>query len=115
MNELGKKGEDIASKFLEISGFEVVERNYVCPLGEIDIVAKKDEIRHFVEVKSRANLDYGKPPEVVNIFKQRKVRMLANYYMMVNRHEDDAVCDIVGVVYDPINRKYSVSSIENAF
>lgn len=115
MNELGEKGEIVAGKFLQAQGFVVLDRNYTCPLGEIDIVARRGEILHFLEVKSRTNLDYGLPAEAVNIFKQRKVKVLASYYMMLKKYTGDAVCDIVEVVYDPIDRKYLANLIENAF
>jgi putative endonuclease len=115
MNELGEKGELVAGKFLQVTGFMILERNYTCPLGEIDIIAKRNEVWHFVEVKSRTNLDYGLPADAVNIFKQRKVKALASYYMMVNRYLGDAVCDIVEVIYDPISKRYLTNFIENAF
>jgi len=115
MNELGAKGEIVADRFLQTLGFTVLERNYTCPIGEIDIVAKKDEIWHFIEVKSRTNLDYGLPAEAVNTLKQRKIKVLAGYYMMLNQYTGDAVCDIVEVVYCPINKRYQANLIENAF
>lgn len=115
MNELGEKGEIVAGKFLEAMGFVILERNYTCPLGEIDIVTKRNETWHFVEVKSRTNLDYGLPAEAVNIFKQRKIKTLASYYMMLNRYLGSAVCDIVEVVYDPMDKRYRTNFIENAF
>lgn len=61
--DLGKKGEDISVKFLKKQGYEIIERNYRCSLGEVDIVAKDKNILCFVEVKARKrqkNTDYLK-------------------------------------------------------
>lgn len=79
--KIGKIGEDIASKFLMKRGFEVVERNYTKPFGEIDIIAKKAGILHFVEIKSvtremDAEEDVGVRAEE-NLHKM-KFRRLAN-------------------------------------
>lgn len=51
-NEIGKIGENIAKSFLMKQGFSIVEQNYAIRYGELDIIAKKDNILHFVEVKS---------------------------------------------------------------
>ncbi|HEC1788756.1 TPA: YraN family protein, partial [Campylobacter lari] len=48
----GKKGEELACEFLKTQGFEILKRNFYSKFGEIDIIAKKDKILHFIEVKS---------------------------------------------------------------
>src|SRR3990167_10290625 len=58
-NEIGEKGEEIATKWLENKGFIVVNRNYRKKWGELDIVAEKEEIVHFVEVKTVSRRSFG--------------------------------------------------------
>lgn len=57
----GKKGEDIAVAYLKGKGYRIVERNYKCPLGEIDVVAKDGDTIVFVEVKSGKSEEFGDP------------------------------------------------------
>ncbi len=84
MRELPKKfgdqSEDLATLFLEQEGFVVVERNYFArKLGEIDIIAMKGEVLHFIEVKS-SKMDFD-PVYNVTAAKLRKVINSAHYYM----------------------------------
>ena len=83
---LGKHGEDIACKYLKISNYSVLGRNFKCRQGEIDIIAndnKKNELV-FVEVKTRTNFNFGKPAQSVNFSKQRHLINAANYYIYKN-------------------------------
>ena len=66
---LGKLGEDIAIRFLKYKGYKVIEKNFSCRYGEIDIIAQNSKFLIFVEVKTRTNLNYGKPVEAVNKIK----------------------------------------------
>lgn len=75
--QLGKKGEELARKFLNKKGFNIVERNFRCRFGEIDLILRKDKAFHFVEVKYRRTLEYGLPQESVNIRKQKKIQNAA--------------------------------------
>ncbi len=82
----GNKGEDVACKFVVSKGFEIVERNYRRAWGEIDIIAKKDNVVHFFEVKSVTS-DYNetlgghKPEENVHNFKIRHIRRMIETYL----------------------------------
>ena len=84
----GDASEDLATLFLEQEGFVIVERNYFArKLGEIDIIAQKDGVLHFIEVKSgRADFD---PVYNFGPLKQRKVINSAQYYMK-SKHIDTA-------------------------
>ncbi|WP_424809598.1 YraN family protein [Rhodococcus sp. 27YEA15] len=75
--DLGARGEDLAAVFLIDAGFSVVERNWRCRFGELDIVATVDDRIVFVEVKTRSGLWYGTPAESVTCSKRRRIRMLA--------------------------------------
>lgn len=106
--DLGKLGEDFAAGILEDRGFLILERNYRCPFGEIDIIAEKAGKLSFVEVKTRATLRFGRPAEAVNQQKQRRIRRAAGFYM---QRERGAGC--AGVSFQVIEILYN--TIENAF
>jgi putative endonuclease len=76
-DELGRRGEKLAAEHLIASGFEIVERNWRCSQGEIDIVATKDSELVFVEVKTRSSLAYGHPLEAITVRKLARLRRLA--------------------------------------
>lgn len=79
--ELGKLGEDFAAGLLSAEGYRIVERNFRCRAGEIDIIAEKDGELSFVEVKTRRTLAFGYPAEAVTAEKRRHIRRAAAYYM----------------------------------
>ncbi|MEG1499820.1 MAG: YraN family protein [Clostridia bacterium] len=77
----GKIGEGLAAKFLKQNGYEIVAYNYRNYIGEIDLIAQKDDILSFVEVKYRTNAKFGLPREAVGIKKQRTIRLVAEIYL----------------------------------
>jgi len=79
--ELGKWGEERARIYLEEKGYIVVEKNFRCPAGEIDIIARDGEWLVFVEVKTRRSTRYGYPAEAVDFRKQVKYIQTALYYL----------------------------------
>jgi putative endonuclease len=79
---LGEAGEELAARRLRELGYRVLERNYRCPVGEIDCVAVKDRTLVFLEVKARTSSDYGGPLEAVDRRKRRKLTRLAHYYAL---------------------------------
>lgn len=79
--ELGSFGEQQAALFLRKKGYDVVAVNYSCRIGEIDIIARKDDIIAFVEVKLRKNDVFGSAMEYVTKTKQRRIIRTAMYYM----------------------------------
>lgn len=74
---LGRSGEDVAAGLLRKSGFRILERNYRCRHGEIDIVARSGHTLVFCEVKARRTDRWGDPSEAVHPQKQRRIRRLA--------------------------------------
>jgi len=93
----GDIGEDKACAFLEERGFELIDRNYYSRFGEIDIVAKKDDTLHFIEVKSG---DYD-PIYQITPRKISKIIKTANIYMQKKRVDSDYCFDAV-IVSDEI-------------
>jgi putative endonuclease len=73
---VGKYGEDRASEFLERLGYQVVERNWRCSVGEIDIVARDSDCLVFAEVKTRTRVGFGHPFEAITTAKMQKMRLL---------------------------------------
>jgi len=110
----GKLGEDIAAGHLTGAGYEILERNFRCPLGEIDIVARDRETLVFVEVRSRRTDSYGSPLESVGFAKQKKLSLVAAYYL--NRHDlhlMKARFDVVAVKLRP--SRPEVELVRDAF
>lgn len=81
---VGEQGEDFAVKYLKKKKYKVIERNFSCKFGEIDIVATDGDFVVFVEVKSRADESFGKPREAVNWRKQQTIVKCANYWLYKN-------------------------------
>lgn len=81
--QIGRWGENLACKYLEENQYKVLERNFLCRQGEIDIVAKDMEKQEivFVEVKTRSNFKYGNPIDAVNKQKQKHIKRVAKYYI----------------------------------
>lgn len=86
--ELGNFGETQACKYLESIGYKVIQRNYRCMFGEIDIIAIKDRGIFFIEVKTRESLRYGDPAEAINNKKIKKLTKIANNYLSENNTGD---------------------------
>ncbi|WP_049691402.1 YraN family protein [Anaerococcus jeddahensis] len=79
---IGDFGEDIAKRYLEKKGYQILERNFLKPYGEIDIICIKDDILTFVEVKTRKN-DQFKPGILdVDYYKQERIKKTAQVYIM---------------------------------
>ena len=80
----GNDFEKLAADFLEKKGFSIVEKNFYCKIGEIDIVAEDNEYLVFVEVKYRKSKRTGSAAEAVNYSKMRKICRTADYYLMTH-------------------------------
>ena len=79
--EKGRQAEDVAAGFLESSGYRIVERNFTCRIGEIDIIARQNGELVFVEVRSRSSQSTVNPAYSVNRTKQQKIARVAQYYL----------------------------------
>ena len=102
--ELGRKGEDLAVRYLEHGGLVVLSRNWRCSEGELDLVAREaDGTVVFVEVKTRSGVGFGLPAEAVGRAKARKLRALACRWLLENRPPGatELRFDVIGVVRLP--------------
>lgn len=79
--KLGTLGEDLAVAYLKRCGYEILERNYRCRYGEIDIIGRKKGVIDFIEVKTRTGSDYGSPGEAIDHKKMQKIRATAREYL----------------------------------
>lgn len=79
--KLGAQAEQAVCAYLELHGFQILETNYRCKQGEVDVIARDHEYYVFIEVKYRNTTQYGLPQEAVGIFKQRRISKSALYYL----------------------------------
>ena len=113
--EIGRIGEAAALAQYRRAGFRVVARNWRCPLGEIDLVVRKDSLLVFCEVKSRRGSGLGGPYEAVHWKKQRKLRMLAEAFLAAKGDaSSDVRFDVASVIVDGRGES-SVFVFESAF
>ena len=114
---LGRKGEDLARRYLEKKGYRVVTTGYRLFRGEIDIIAYDRDTLVFVEVKTRRDAALGRPEEAVTSAKQRQIRRIAQGYLMEKELvESEIPCrfDVLSIMPDP-DGTFAVTHYENAF
>ena len=112
--KLGAWGEDIAVHQLEADGFRIVERNWRCQHGEIDLIAQKGELVAFVEVKTRKGRDMGAPEEALTPRKGKKLMQLAQLYVAEHEMDVDWRVDLVAVELDKSGKLLRCEHIPNA-
>lgn len=114
---LGKWGERMVAEDLRRKGWKIVETNYRCRMGEVDLIAEKGRYLVFVEVKLRKSDRFGQAAEAVTAEKQRKLRATAELYLAECKTELQPRFD-VAEVYAPQGMQTktpTISYIENAF
>lgn len=116
MREKGKIAEDKAEKFLKKHGYKIIERNFYCRFGEIDIIAEKEEYLVFVEVKLRKDDSFGGAAMAVDGNKQQKIKKAALYYLQKKKIEPAVRFDVVLITSSfEMIKKEDILLIENAF
>lgn len=97
---VGRFGEDVAARYLKDAGFTLLDRNWRCSDGEIDIIARDAGVLVFVEVKTRSTLAFGDPSEAVNYAKAARLRRLAMRWLDEHREGfwPELRFDVVSVV-----------------
>ena len=100
--DVGRAGEERAAGLLERLGLRVIERNWRCPEGELDLIAVRGDLVVFCEVKTRRSRLWGDPSEAVHPRKQARLRRLAGRWLAEHRGRDRRVrFDVVSVVDGP--------------
>ena len=109
--EVGKQNEDKAKKYLEENGYEIVESNFSCKIGEIDLVGKNETYLCFIEVKYRDKSSLAKGLYAVDRAKQKRIYKVAQVYLMAHKLSQNTACrfDVVSIDGDEI------TLIKNAF
>jgi len=120
--KLGRKGEDLAVKFLRKNGYKILARNYSCKLGEIDAVAYNDGVVCFIEIKARTASarpgadDHGGPEAGVDRSKRKKMSRAAVAYLRDKRLEDvECRFDVVSVILPAAGGKPRIEIFKDAF
>ena len=112
-NKIGNIGEQLARQYLEEKGYAIMETNWRRGKLEVDIIAYKEGLIVFAEVKTRSRTDYGNPEEFVTIDKQRAYVRLADKYIIEHNREEEVRFDIISVEMEGTN--YHITHLENAF
>jgi putative endonuclease len=97
---VGRFGEQLAAEVLAADGLVVLERNWRCPDGELDIIATEGDVLVFVEVKTRSTVAYGDPAEAISSAKAARLRRLAVRWLAAHpeRHWPELRFDVVAIV-----------------
>lgn len=112
---LGKAGEELAAKYLRKKKYKIIERNYCCPYGEIDIIALDRKTLVFVEVKAKGSTAFGPPQLAVDEKKQRQISKVALDFIKRKKiSRMDMRFDVVAVQLSP-GGEFRVELIRNAF
>lgn len=113
---IGRYGEDIAERYLKNLGYVILNRNFSCKLGEIDLIGKDKDYICFIEVKTRYNSTYGYPSESVTTKKQFKIYKTAEVYILKNKlFNCNFRFDVVEILLNLNENDPHIRLIKNAF
>ena len=111
----GMLGEKYARDFLKKKGYKVIETNYRCGRGEIDIVARQKDSLVFVEVRTKISLEFGTPEESINRAKQNRMRATALHYLQDHTKLPELWrIDVVAIELNEKGKPSRIEIIENA-
>ena len=113
--ETGILGEQLARDFLSKNGYRILETNYRCPAGEVDIIAQREDTLVFVEVRTKKSLEFGTPEESITPMKTERLRSVAAHY---GQNHDNLPSswriDLIAIQLDRNRRVSRIELIENA-
>jgi putative endonuclease len=112
--DLGREGERLAKMHLEATGYEILDENWTHGKLEVDLIAYKNKVIIFTEVKTRTGSYFGQPEDFVDARKQRLLAEAAEEYVYLMNHQGEVRFDIISVLYDYKNN-YTLNHIEDAF
>lgn len=118
IGKTGAEGEKRVANFLRKKGFSIIKRNYTCRYGEVDIIAENDEYILFVEVKTRKQDSMVSGVEAVNAYKQRRITLTANDYIVKTECQKQPRFDIAEVTVftkEDNTAGYKLHYIENVW
>lgn len=111
--ELGQLGENLAVKYLEQNGYEIIETNFRFKRNEIDIISTKDNLLIICEVKTRETAEIGEPYNAVTRNKQKQIIKTTDYYIKQNSINSEVQFDILSIIHNSYRTK--IEHIQNAF
>lgn len=112
----GETGEAIAARHLHRKGFRLLEQNYRCDVGEIDLIAEDRGTVVFIEVKTRRSVEHGVPEEAVDREKRRRIRRAAHWYLRPwSRWPQQIRFDVVGIELGEDDVPIEIRHTPNAF
>lgn len=112
---IGNMGEMLAANYLTKRGYKILDRNFRCKHGEIDLIGKDTNVISFIEVKSRYTTSYGLPREAVNFIKKKHIYSTAKYYIYKKKLFDyNFRFDVVEIALD-FNNNHYINLIKDAF
>jgi putative endonuclease len=112
--ELGRKGEQLAKKHLEDLGYEILDENWTHGKLEVDLIAYKDKVIIFAEVKTRSGNSFGEPEDFVDERKQKLLADAADEYIYLMEHTGEVRFDIIAILFKS-ETNYKLNHIEDAF
>jgi len=112
--ELGRRGESLAKIHLENAGYEILDENWTHGKAEVDLIAYKDKVIIFAEVKTRTGNGFGEPEDFVDERKQKLLVSAADEYIYLMEHKGDVRFDIISILFDK-QANYTLKHIEDAF
>ena len=112
--DLGRKGESLAKAHLETAGYEILDENWTHGKLEVDLIAYKDRVIIFTEVKTRTGNYFGEPEDFVDARKQRLLADAADEYIYLMDHQGEVRFDIISILFDR-KENYVLKHIEDAF
>lgn len=113
-NDVGRKGELMAKLYLEQQGYEIMDENWCHGKAEIDLIAYKDKVIIFTEVKTRTGNGFGEPEDFVDNRKQRLLAEAADEYIYLMNHQGEVRFDIIAILFRN-EENYKLNHIEDAF
>ena len=112
--DLGRRGESIAKIHLEAAGYEILDENWTHGKLEVDLIAYKDKVIIFTEVKTRTGNGFGEPEDFVDRRKQRLLADAADEYLYLMNHQGEVRFDVISVLFKSED-SYLLKHIEDAF
>jgi putative endonuclease len=112
---IGKKGEELAKEYFKKKKYTIVDHNFRCRLGEIDLILRKGTALRFVEVKLRRTLEFGLPQESVIKYKQQRIRNTALLWLKRRYLPTDSEIHFDVLAISEESGKFEYEHIEDAF
>ncbi len=113
--DTGKRGEELARDFLKKRGFHILETNYRCPEGEVDIISRYKDCLVFTEVRTKTSQQFGSPEESITYIKKRRLIATTRHY--IQKHDNQLLLwciDFIAVELDKKGKPSRIEFIENA-